>query len=434
MMEVKVVEKEKDVFGASVSDFDPWADGGAFVGNDGDAGFGDFGNFEVMEDENTNDDAFFNSADGLASPVSTKNRDTSDDDRKIRTPPRKTSSRRGNPSRSGSVKGKPEGEDKEEEKEGSSSARLPRGHMRRRNSSRLLMVDSDDKEKKDSGRSRSRSADKEILLSKGEGNGEDASDKEHSKSGHGSRREALRTQRNSFRVSKRTALEESPSSGSASRGKSPPKRGVTRRQSSSRRLVLQAETSGTTKLATQQSIRSLFQNGDLGDADASPTTPGADADGGGCIVSHSRIQKPARSRSGLGKSTTLCAQALKSPEGEPQRRVNRSTSMNRKLDGPPSDISRRPPPQRTRSAIVPRHGAVRRNLSTDNLTLKESPEEDEDPLSPIGRRRPPPKSKSIGGVSTRRHLHKQETEGSTGSSALTRPHRRLGSKDEELIA
>ena len=127
----------------------------------------------------------------------------------------------------------------------------------------------------------------------------------------------------------------------------------------------------------------------------------------------------------------ITSQMLKSPDGEPQRRIGKSTSMNRKLDGPPSDSGRRPP-QRTRSAVVSRPGSIRRNLSSDNITLEETPEENEDPLSPPGRPRPPMKSRSIGAVSVRerRLHHKQEGEG--GQSSSRRSHRRLGSQDGDL--
>lgn len=427
MMEVKVVEKAKDVFGASVSDFDPWEEGGGFGDDDGDAGFGDFGDFGAMDGENANDDVFFNagnSGDALKDVPDEENR-------KIRPPTRKPSSRRGNPSRNNSTKTKSQGEEKEEEKEGSSSSRRPLTHMRRRSSSRLLIVDVDEKDKKDSSRSRSRSADKETSLANGEGMGDEASDKEHSRSGHLSRREGMRAQRNSFRLSKRHGVEESPSPKSASREKSPPRRGVARRQSSSRRLVPVGDASGT-RLATQQSVRSLFQNGDLVETDKSPGRTGKDGDSGaGCIVSHSRFSKPARSRSGLAQSVSITS--LRSSEGESQRRIGKSASMNRKLDGPASDPSSRRPPQRTRSAVTQRPGSIRRNLNSDNLTLEETPEENEDPLSPIGRPRPPTKAKSFGAVSVRerRHHHyKQESDGGHGSAR--RSNRRLGSQDGEL--
>jgi hypothetical protein len=423
MMDVKVVEKAKDVFGKSVSDFDPWEDGEGFVDDNGDVGFGDFGNFEAMDGENSNDDTFFKI--GNSGNFAT---DGDDGVGSCKAPLRRPTSRRGHPSRNTSLKGANPIENKHMEKEGDTSSRTLRAPMRRRSSSRLLTVDCDDK--KDSGRSRSRSADKDLFVSSGEGTGDDTHEKEHNRSGHSGRRDALRSQRNSFRLSKPQADEESPST--ASREKSP-KRGVNRRQSSSRRLMSQGEVS-VPRLTTQQSVLSLFQNGDLGEEDKTSGSPGTgDIDGSaGCIVSHSRFQKPARSRSGMAKSLGMNNQLLMSPDSDPQRRVGKSTSMNRKLDGPPPD-SGRPPPQRTRSAVTPRPGSIRRNLSSDNLALPEHPEENDDPLSPAGgRQRHPTKSKSTGAVSVRERRQNHKQEGDAGHVSLRRSHRRLGSQNDDL--
>jgi hypothetical protein len=405
MMDVKVVEKEKDVFGASVSDFDPWEDGEGLEHDDGDVGFGDFGNFEAMDGENSNDDEFFKA--GYSGDFAANG---DDGDRKSKVPTRRLSSRRAHPIRNSSMKSANSTEVKEDEKEVDTTSRTPRAPMRRRSSSRLVSVESDDKDKKDSSRARSKSSDKDVSVSSGEVACDDTSEKEHSRSGHSGRRDSLRSQRNSFRISKREGVEENHSSKSGSRDKSP-KRGLNRRQSSGRRLVPQGEQSGT-RLATQQSVRSLFQNGDLGEEDKTTGSPGiADVEGPvGCIVSHSRFQKPSRSRSGLAKSLAITNQSLKSSDSDPQRRIGKSTITNRKLDGPPSD-SVRPPPQRTRSAVIPRPGSIRRDVNADSVTLSEHPEENDDHWSPAGgRQRCPTKSKSTGAVSVRerRQHHKQE--------------------------
>ncbi|KAG7368787.1 hypothetical protein IV203_031530 [Nitzschia inconspicua] len=429
MVGVSVVEKDKDVFGASVNDFDPWGDGGGFGDGDGDAGFGDFGNFEVMEGEISNDAPFFDTSSDLNSPEPSKDAFVHEEDHKNKPPTHRPSNRRRNPSRNGGTKGKVSGEGNEEENEGSRKPRVP---MRRRSNCRPLLVDGDEKETKNSERSLSKSADKEVSVPKGECTEDNTSDKDRSRSEHSGRREAMRAQRGSFRHSKRTSVEEIPPSASSSRDKSPVKRGVNRRQSSSRKLMVQGEASGT-RLVTQQSIRSLFQNGDLGDAEASPGTVGTNVDGAGCIVSHSRFQKPSRSRSGLAKSMSASAQALKSPEGDPQRRVNRSTSNDRKIEGIPSDSANVRLPQRTKSALVPRPSSVRRDISSDNLNSEERPEGSGDLLSPHGRRRPPIKSKSIGSVSLReRRLHHKQQESDSGgqSGSLRRPNRRLGYQDD----
>jgi hypothetical protein len=512
------VEEATDVFGKSVNDFDPWADGqeGSDDVASGDSfsggGFGDFADFEAMEGcTDEDDDAFFKAAscstnDDLTADTAQSSKSDEDEGGgggggRRKTPPSpKRSFRKKPPSRRGnlSISSKDTAASDESKDEGSCSARR-RAPMRRHSSRRSLSMDddifkaaakvaksqkepgeddgpklpkirrraskadflaegapndsslrrkgskvdptemsspkdnslrrrvskSDGKEEsgsKDSSRSRSRSADTEVPVD------EDDVGETDKKENSCSRRDSLREQRKSFRVSKSNDKDK-PSGRTAH----------PRRQSSSRKLVVPTSDVSSSR---QQSVRHLFQNGELAGETESLESPV-----GECIVSKSRFQKPTRSRSGLSRG--LSAAQMKTPNGESRRAVSRSSSMSHKADSPasgglPIRETRRGPPQRAKSAIVQCPNSIRGSLAS--AILKEQPEEDETETSskspslpPSGLRKgPPTKSNSTGAISIRerRQRQKAQSEGQNiaepSPSSARRSLRRLGSKDGDL--
>jgi hypothetical protein len=428
------VMDKQDVFGASITDFDPWGDaaGGEHGSNEFNvegSAFGDFGDFDASVEsigvqnsgscDGADGDPFFKVDDFTASTASlglSASPDNSSPDLMGSKSERKPSSRRGrlasskSPGPGDSVSSSKD--DAVQEGEGPNSSRRRHSLKRRGNPRR--------------GVGRSKSADLEIMVggseegkdagggiehsSSSHSNRKDPKEIENSTSTHGSLRDGLRGQRQSFRrrsVKKSEEEgEESPkedgiennnskvtasarpglTNGKETASSHPGLTSSTRRHSSSRRLVHE----GGAKVATQHSLRNLYAGASeaQADADAASAPPETDRP----IVSHSVVHKPVRDRrSALARglsSTQVVA------DGEPRRRpVGRSVSMCKKLDGPSAGAPRPPrdrvraPPRSKSTGLV---GVSSRRLQKMNMLMDLQPVEPHDePEAPTPQPAPP---------------------------------------------
>jgi hypothetical protein len=416
-----VVDGGQDAFGTSLGDGDfatDFGDFGAFGENS--EAFGDasgVGDFFKTDDHTAETEPDHSSPD--SSNKSDAEEEGADSHHGSRRHERKPGSRRGNLSSGSSPTTRQKGEEK----------RAP--PTRRRSSSRRMMSDDlglQAQGARSSSRSRSQSVEKEIVdEDDGEGDEDDSSskDKEHSTSGHG-RRDSLRSSRsNSFRQSRRTALNPE-NQGRGGAGGRPGLTSHPRRQLSSRRLLANVDGTGPKKLDTQLSVRNLFSTGELevADSDATPASEETTA----CIVSHSVVHRPSSRRSLMSK--------------DPRRGVGKSLSMNQKVDRPPGP--RAGPPQRAQSAMIRRPPSGRGLLNTDPKG-----EDGAEPGAAVPTVRPPrgpraaPPTKSLStgasGPVSRRHLHraaqaeKKHEEGDEPEkpSSMRRHHRRRGGSHED---